>query len=53
MIGEGIIGNSNNDDQMIGEGLASAISNCDDLARADFMGTVKAIHFNENEDNDY
>ena len=46
IIGEGIISN-NRDEQIIGEGLASANSYCDDFARSDFMGTVKAIQFNE------
>ena len=42
IIGEGIISN-NRDEQIIGEGLASAGNYCDDFARTDFMGTVKAI----------
>ena len=45
IIGEGLL--SNNDESIIGEGLASANTYCDDLARADFMGTVKTIQFNE------
>ena len=49
IIGEGIISN-NNDESIIGEGLASANTYGDDLARADFMGTVKAIQFNEEVD---
>lgn len=54
IIGEGIISmNNNKGDQMIGEGLASANSGCDDLARADFMGAVKAIHFSEESENDF
>ena len=46
IIGEGIISN-NHDEQIIGEGLASANTYCDDLTRADFIGTVKAIQFRE------
>lgn len=44
---------NNKGDQMIGEGLASANSDCDDLARADFMGAVKSIHFNEESESDF
>ena len=51
IIGEGIISNNNQrHEQIIGEGLASGMSDCDDLARADFMGTVKSMHFSEEDD---
>ena len=43
MIGEGIISNTNDNDAMIGEGLAPTNTICDELSKPDFMGTVKAI----------